>query len=548
MYGAISDDFPDGLFQTDLIDAPNSLKNLANSGNIDGWGISYFPYYLLDPGFNNSSTDAELRSDGAGQDWYESRNDLPDILTLHTTDIGGNSTNKAALLNHGISNNAYLTQEFSSAQTGIVTVTFDIFIDRIEDSGTYDRTGLIYIGDDRITTNAPPARQRTLRLSVTYDSTPGDTGNDIEIRARTLSTQSYGTTSAWELVASGISYDNWHTVKIVLDAATGTYDLYVNDLLESSDIPKYSGYTPVSVTHMSFVADSSGRGDFYIDNVRDTIERGAERAYTDSTYDEVVAHINTIEPKATIAHVRDCTSGCCDPGSETIADPHPFYRYKNNKRWTFVHNGGVSISLLESLIGTTYLTENPPNGSDIQDCIDDTVDSELYFLFILKMIEDNGWNATTGVVAAVNELIDNGEEGMNFLLSDGNTIWAFRKPQLSSHTLYYRYYNDTDGIYSAVASAYPSSTQEDWELISEDYLVVLTADAAPEIIDVTTYTEEPLIDNADFESASIGPYTIVGNQIDFTINTETLQIPWTHTPTGPTSLYQTQRIRKLPLI
>ena len=44
-YAAISDDLPDGLLQDHLVDEPNSLKNLAASSNIDGWGIAYYPDY-----------------------------------------------------------------------------------------------------------------------------------------------------------------------------------------------------------------------------------------------------------------------------------------------------------------------------------------------------------------------------------------------------------------------------------------------------------------------------------------------------------------------
>jgi len=68
------------------------------------------------------------------QDWYESRNDLPILLTLDTTTVGGNSGKKAALKNYNTARNAYLTQEFSSPQTGTFTVSFDIYIDRITDS------------------------------------------------------------------------------------------------------------------------------------------------------------------------------------------------------------------------------------------------------------------------------------------------------------------------------------------------------------------------------------------------------------------------------
>jgi len=229
---------------------------------------------LVDSEFDESIDTADLRFNNATiQDWYESRNDDPTLLALNETDIGGNTGKKAALENYGISKNAYLTQEFSSAQSGTFTVSFDIYIDRIEDSSNYDRSGLIYIGDDSISTNAPTgtSNERFVFMAF-YDSTPGGTGNDLEIRARTLSAQSYSITSQWTTVTTGLSYDTWYTIKIVINVTDGTYDVYVDDVLVGDDIPKYSGYISSSVTHISFVADSDGRGDFYIDNVIATTE------------------------------------------------------------------------------------------------------------------------------------------------------------------------------------------------------------------------------------------------------------------------------------
>ena len=227
---------------------------------------------LVDSGFNDSVDSDDLRFNAPGQDWYESRNDDPTLLTLDENDIGGNAGKKAALKNYGIKRNAYLTQEFSSAQTGIFTVSFDIFIDRIEDSGGYDRTGLIYIGDDHVSTSNPPtgtSNERFVFLAF-YDSTPGDTGNDIEIRARTSSSQPYGTTAQWTIIATGLSYDTWYTITIVINVSDGTYDVYVNGTLVGNSIPKYDGYSSSFITYISFSADSDGRGDFYIDNVTAT--------------------------------------------------------------------------------------------------------------------------------------------------------------------------------------------------------------------------------------------------------------------------------------
>jgi hypothetical protein len=230
---------------------------------------------LIDPTFDASVDSTELRTNSTSQDWYESRgsfsNGDPTLLTLDTSNIGGNTGKKAGLKSYGFSttHNAYCTQEFTSLQTGTFTVSFDLYIDRIEDNAAYDRTAHIYIGDNRsATTDAPTgtSNERFVFLAF-YDSTPGDTGNDLEIRARTSSGQAFATTSTWVQVASGLSYDTWMTMKLVVKPTTGTYDVYVDGVLKMADVAKYNGYTPTSVRYMTFVADGDGRGDYYIDNV-----------------------------------------------------------------------------------------------------------------------------------------------------------------------------------------------------------------------------------------------------------------------------------------
>jgi len=227
---------------------------------------------LVDPDFDASIHSADLRNNSAGQDWYESRAAFSggnaSLLTLNTTNIGGNTGKKAGLKNYGIVSNAYLTQEFGAPQSNYFSVSFDINIDRIENNSNIDRTGLVYIGDDSQTTNCPTGTSNERFVHMTfYDPTPGDTGSDIEIRARTSSTQTTATTSTWTQVATALNYDTWYTIKLIIFPSKGKYNVYVDGVLKGYQINKYSGYTPTTVSFMSFSADSDGRGDFYVDNV-----------------------------------------------------------------------------------------------------------------------------------------------------------------------------------------------------------------------------------------------------------------------------------------
>jgi len=225
---------------------------------------------LADNEIGASSNSDDLILNSAGQDWYESRNDVPALLTLDESDVGGNNTKKAALKNYSISNNVYMTQEFKQSQSSTFDISYEIYIDKIADDSTYDRTAFVFLGDDSEGTNGPVSTS-TERFAFLcfYDSTPGDSGDDLEIRAREYNTpaQPWAETSTWTQVASGLSYDRWYTIKIIADIAEGVYDVYVDGVLEANDVSKYEDYSSASVTHIAFSAGSSAKGDFYVDDV-----------------------------------------------------------------------------------------------------------------------------------------------------------------------------------------------------------------------------------------------------------------------------------------
>ncbi len=87
---------------------------------------------LVDWEFDDSADSDALRTDGAGQDWYESRGWYSggdsNLLVLDESDVGGNTGKKAGFI-ESTSGNAYMTQEFSSPQTGVFTVQWDLYVD-----------------------------------------------------------------------------------------------------------------------------------------------------------------------------------------------------------------------------------------------------------------------------------------------------------------------------------------------------------------------------------------------------------------------------------
>ena len=227
--------------------------------------------FLVDGDFDASADSADLRFDSAGQDWYESRDDDPTLLTLDESTIGANSSKKAALMNYDTASNVYVTQAFGTAQTSIFAVSFDIYIDRIFDDSTYDRSAFIFIGNDSIVTNGPTGTSNERFAFLTfYDSDPDSGDDDLEIRAREDGTggQPWADTSTWTVVATGLSYDTWYSIKILVNVPGDSYDVYVDDVLQGN-ITKYSGYSSNSVEYISFSGGNVARGDFYVDNIQE---------------------------------------------------------------------------------------------------------------------------------------------------------------------------------------------------------------------------------------------------------------------------------------
>jgi hypothetical protein len=228
--------------------------------------------------------------------------------------------------------------------------------------------------------------------------------------------------------------------------------------------------------------NDDGWGLAYYNNSEPVVMRGELPADMDSNFDLATQELATNNSHIAVGHVRLATSGASD-----IPNPHPFIRYKGGKWWTFGHNGDLSKTTLKNLIGSEYLAENPPTvGNNWND--PDVVDSDLYMLYILKCIEENSWNATQGIAKAVADISEADSGAMNFFLSDGETLWGFRR----GYTLYY-YYNGTFPHYSVIASQPPTSIYDGWIALNDYNLVTLTFDNHPFVIaDVTTIPEFPI--------------------------------------------------------
>jgi glutamine amidotransferase len=117
-----------------------------------------------------------------------------------------------------------------------------------------------------------------------------------------------------------------------------------------------------------------------------------------------------------IAHVRSATTG-----ARTEANTHPF----QHKGWLFAHNGSVDREYLLAQLDDQH-----------RRAVQGETDSEVLFHWLLQNIEGRG-SVGEGVKAAVNAIRD--YSSLNFLLSDGSTLHAFRQARSnpSYYTLFY---------------------------------------------------------------------------------------------------------------
>lgn len=213
----------------------------------------------------------------------------------------------------------------------------------------------------------------------------------------------------------------------------------------------------------------------YYENSEPIIFRGVWASHKDKHYDRSVNDVAQMQAKVIFGHLRKASSGCV----EGVPNPHPFERVKNGKTWTFGHNGGIRKEILTELIGAEYLKNNIPN-TCTYDPPDSWVDSELYFIYLLKEIEANRFDVVAGLQEALKKLyakIDEKNRYLNFFLSDGTTLWAFRK----GNTLFYSY--DEQQKISYVSSTVPGE-KESWQEFQEDTIAVLTTSEAPEFIPI----------------------------------------------------------------
>jgi len=214
--------------------------------------------------FESVADSEALRTNGSGQDWYESRGDDPSLLELDT-----NSSNKAKFIGSS-DNDTYLTQEFSTPLTGISDVEWNIYIEEIidiKDKDARDRAGFMLIGDyddnGFLGTPGPNSDdwERFMCMAF-YRNHGGETGDVMELVAQDDRDNRWD--REFTTVYSDLHLGQWYTIKVRCYLEEDEYNVYVDgDFMRAIKARNYKD----SLTYLSFAQLSNGAGTFYVDNV-----------------------------------------------------------------------------------------------------------------------------------------------------------------------------------------------------------------------------------------------------------------------------------------
>ncbi|MBT4033696.1 MAG: T9SS type A sorting domain-containing protein [Candidatus Marinimicrobia bacterium] len=160
--------------------------------------------------------------------------------------------------------------------------------------------------------------------------------------------------------------------------------------------------------------------------------RSDEGAYSDvDYYYETSTLLDETQVPILIGHLRQTSSGATD-----IENPHPFiYTDDSGVNFSFGHNGDISKEAVRELIGDEWLTLHPPQTYDTGPWDgsgwDSVIDSELFFFWIIKNIEELN-SVLEGIQQALIVLEDQQPWQLkNFLFSDGTDLYAYRRSLMS---------------------------------------------------------------------------------------------------------------------
>ena len=186
--------------------------------------------------------------------------------------------------------------------------------------------------------------------------------------------------------------------------------------------------------------------------------------------------------KIIIAHVRKASDKKKAPPS--VENSHPF-QYNN---WMFAHNGSVDKGHLLEILDDKYKKN-----------IKGQTDSEIFFYWILQCINKQG-NVIGGIKKAVSEVKKEYYTALNFLLSDGANLYAFRCAKINE-----TYYS----LYKLIRN---TSDSEPIEFISKETSVLIESKSLKGERAILVCSEKLTEEN--WEEINIGKLVIVDSNLN----------------------------------
>ena len=262
------------------------------------------------------------------------------------------------------------------------------------------------------------------------------------------------------------------------------------------------------LTKLKATANSNPNGcgfGFYYDNPQDlSIERDdisiANSAVYNYVFNEII-HPQSTPVYALMAHARFATSG-------PSGGVHPFRwnsRLGDNKVYTLMHNGSVSVSSLRTLLNNVGFSDTWIKNA-YKECHNvsiapgplEMVDSELMFYLIMGMTERYR-DIYKGLYQALYLIKSNTTyTSLNFILSDGTSIYSFKKVNSGNNKLYYSNIPTSIPMFliKTMTTDFPTSytPSNGTELQNDQLLIYHQGDNAPTIINNFAITEGELTD------------------------------------------------------
>lgn len=217
---------------------------------------------LVDGDFEAQQSSGDLRKDGKGSDWYESRDDGEGakLLMLSKKPVAGNASQKAMLKAHP-DLNTYLSQRLLKPITVSATLRYDLCVKEI--LADDNRSAFCFLGGVKDKQGGPNSTggERFVFLGCENAATPGK----LNLFAR----EGANDWAQRTIVAKDLELNKWYTVVVEINVPEGFYAVHVEGLTKPFELESFftKGKTPSQLTHLSFATWNDGAGTFYVDKV-----------------------------------------------------------------------------------------------------------------------------------------------------------------------------------------------------------------------------------------------------------------------------------------